>query len=85
MVDIDFSIKNVYYDCSMIGLTSLRVMLDYNIPDLGICSLLEIPSLRILYEILTVGTRMVLIVESSDCIDARLELISGKCHISTSR
>ena len=85
MIDIDFPIFHVNYDCSMIGLTCLGVMLDNQISDLWISGLLEMPPLRILYKVLTIGARVVLIVKCRDCVYARLELLIRKCHIDSSR
>ena len=85
MIDIDLSIFDIYYDCSMVGLTCLGVMLYNQIPNFRLRRFLETPFFWILNEIFAVGASVVLIVKSGDCIDARLELLSRKCHVESTR
>ena len=83
MIDVVFSIPYLYNHCRMISLSRFEMMLYDNIPHFRLIDLYKVPPRRILHEILTVRTSMILVVESTYRIDTRLELLAREGHVDT--
>ncbi|MBR3983958.1 MAG: hypothetical protein IKJ92_03240 [Bacteroidaceae bacterium] len=83
MIDVVFSIPYLYNHCRMISLSRFEMMLYDNIPHFRLIGLYKVPPRRILHEILTVRTSMILVVESTYRIDTRLELLAREGHVDT--
>ena len=65
----------------MVCSTSFRVVLYNHVAHLRCINLLKLPPRRILFEILAVGTSVVLVEEGRCGVDAWFELLARKCHI----
>jgi hypothetical protein len=75
VVDVVFAILYVNNNCSMVCSTSFRVVLYNHVAHLRCINLLKLPPRRILFEILAVGTSIVLVEEGSCGVDAGFELL----------